>query len=135
MIPCGKRHGVLVAALLVVLALAGCVSTGNLGLVVKSTASPADLLGKAHSYRQLGQVEGQACRYFVLAIIPFGDSTVSAAVDDALQESGGDALVNVSTSSSLYGFVPIYNVFSLTCTTVRGTAIAIGPPSADAAAP
>lgn len=42
--------------------------------------------------------------------------------------SSGDALVNVSTSSSLYGFIPIYNVLSFTCTTVRGTAIAIGPP-------
>jgi hypothetical protein len=40
-----------------------------------------------------------------------------------LASSGGDALVNVSTATSLYGFVPVYNVFSFTCTTVKGTAI------------
>jgi hypothetical protein len=33
--------------------------------------------------------------------------------------------VNVSTSSSLYGFVPIYNILSFTCTTVQGIAIKI----------
>lgn len=124
----GIRDSLFFAALLMVLILPGCVSTGNLGLVVRSMASPADLLTESHSFRQLGPAEGRACRFFVVAIVPFGDSTVSAAVDDALQKSGGDALVNVSTSSSLYGFIPIYNVLSFTCTTVRGTAIAIGPP-------
>jgi len=32
-------------------------------------------------------------------------------------------LLNVSVSSSLYGFIPIYNVFSYTCTNVKGIAI------------
>jgi hypothetical protein len=41
----------------------------------------------------------------------------------ALQESGGDALMNVTTSSSLYGFAPLFNVFSFTCTSIRGTAV------------
>ena len=45
------------------------------------------------------------------------------AIDDALGKSGGDALVNVSVTSSLYGFIPLYNVFSYTCTTVQGIAI------------
>jgi hypothetical protein len=53
---------------------------------------------------------------FVIAVIPFGDSTFSKAVDDALASRGGDALINVTVSSSLYGFVPIYNVYSFTCT-------------------
>jgi hypothetical protein len=65
----------------------------------------------------------------VIALVPFGDSTVSTAVDRALAASGGDALLNVNVSSSLYGFVPIYNVLSFTCTEVKGTAIQfVDPP-------
>ena len=74
-------------------------------------------------YQELGPVEGEACRYFVLAIIPFGRSDFQRAVDDALEKKGGDAIVNVTVASSLYGFIPIYNVFSFTCTTVQGVAI------------
>jgi hypothetical protein len=29
----------------------------------------------------------------------------------------------VSVETSLYGFIPIYNVYSFTCTTVKGIAI------------
>jgi hypothetical protein len=34
-----------------------------------------------------------------------------------------DGLVHVATSTSLYNFFPLYNVYTLTCTTVRGTPI------------
>jgi len=112
-------------AVIVGLGSAACVSTGTLGLVAKSGADPGKLLRDAHSYQDLGPAEGQACRFFLLAIIPFGDSTFSKALDEALKKSGGNALVNVSTSSSLYGFVPIYNILNFTCTTVQGTAIKI----------
>ena len=105
------------------LSLAGCTSMGSLGVITKSSVDPVSVLGKAHSYKELGPAEGQACRYFALAVIPWGDSDIQTAVDRALQPSEGDALVNVSTSTSLYGFVPIYNVFSFTCTTVKGTAV------------
>jgi hypothetical protein len=44
-------------------------------------------------------------------------------VHDALTKVEGDALINVTVSNSLYGFVPIYNVFSYTCTDVNGIAI------------
>jgi hypothetical protein len=81
------------------------------------------MLTKNHPYKELGPAEGQACRYFALAVIPWGNSDIQTAVDRALQPSEGDALVNVSTATSLYGFVPIYNVFSFTCTTVKGTAV------------
>jgi len=111
------------AAILVSLALVGCASTGTLGLVSKPGADPGSVLIHPHSYTGLGPAEGRACRYFLLAIIPFGNSAFSTAVDSALRESGGDALLNVTTTSSLYGFIPIYNVFSFTCTTVQGTAI------------
>ena len=103
--------------------ITGCTSTGTLGIVTKSSANPAALLQLAQEFEELGLTEGKACRHFVLAVAPFGNSNFEAAVNTALEKTGGDALINVSTTSSLYGFIPIYNVYSFTCTTVRGTAI------------
>jgi hypothetical protein len=109
--------------LLILFSVAGCVSVGSLGLVTKSSVDPTSILKTAHSVKDLGPAEGQACRYFIIAVVPWGNSDVQTAVDKALTPSGGDALVNVTTSSSLYGFVPVYNVLSFTCTTVKGTAV------------
>jgi hypothetical protein len=109
--------------LLGLLGLAGCVSVGSLGVITKSSLDPVAMLKTAHSMKDLGPAEGQACRYFIIAVIPWGNSDVQTAVDKALAPTGGDALVNVTTSTSLYGFVPIYNVLSFTCTTVKGTAV------------
>ena len=103
--------------------IAGCSSTGTLGIVTKSSADPGEILKVGKNYQELGPTEGQACRHFVLAIIPWGESDFAEAVDKALEKSGGDALINVSVESSLYGFIPIYNVYSFTCTTVKGVAI------------
>jgi hypothetical protein len=105
------------------LCLAGCSSTGTLGIVTRSAADPASLLKSGRTFQELGPVEGQACRHFVLAIIPWGEADFAKAVEKALVEKGGDALLNVSVETSLYGFVPIYNVYSFTCTTVKGVAI------------
>jgi hypothetical protein len=113
------------AGLLGLLVLTRCTSLGSLGLITKSSADSIALLGKSHSVKDLGPAQGQACRYFALAVIPWGNSDIQTAVDRALEPNGGNALVNVSTSTSLYGFVPIYNVFSFTCTTVKGTAVKI----------
>jgi len=109
--------------LLTCIMLVGCSTTGNLGIVAKSSADPASLLKNSQGYEDLGPAEGQACRHFILAIIPFGQSDMTKAVDKALAATGGDALLNVSAESSLYGFIPIYNVYTFTCTTVKGTAI------------
>jgi hypothetical protein len=103
--------------------LSGCTSVGTLGVVTKSTGDPGAVLRNAQSYKELGPVEGDACRFFLLAAVPWGDATVSHAVDKALAKVGGDALINVTVSSSLYGFIPIYNVFTYTCTDVKGIAI------------
>ena len=103
--------------------LAGCSTAGNLGIVIRSSADPISILKAANKFEELGFVEGKACRHFVLALIPWGNSDFQTAVDDALVQNGGDALVNVTTESSLYGFIPIYNVYSFTCTRVKGTAI------------
>jgi len=114
---------VILVLLLVVLGLTGCSSSGNLGMVVKSTADPGALLTNKTSYREIGPSDGEACRFFLLAVLPFGKADVATAVDEALAKSGGDALLNVSVSSSLYGFIPIYNIFTYTCTNVKGIAI------------
>lgn len=106
-----------------VIIVAGCTSTGSLGIVTRSSADNAERLRSGVKFEELGPVEGSACRHFILAIIPFGDSTFSKAVDDALASRGGDALINVTVSSSLYGFVPIYNVYTFTCTSVNGIAV------------
>jgi hypothetical protein len=109
--------------ILVSVLLTGCTSVGNLGIVTKPSADNAERLKTGVSFEELGPVEGTACRHFMLAVIPFGNSTFSKAVDNALAERGGDALINVTVSSSLYGVVPIYNVYSFTCTTVNGIAV------------
>ncbi len=111
--------------LLTVLIMSGCTSVGTLGLVTKSTGDPGAMLRNAQNYKELGPVQGSACRFFLLGLVPWGDATFSAAVDDALAKSGGDALINVTVSNSLYGFIPIYNVFAYTCTDVKGIAIEV----------
>ena len=105
------------------LSLAGCVSVGNLGLVTKGGLNPISILQTETKFQELGPTKARACRHFLLAVIPWGDSDIQTAVDKALAKSGGDALVNVTASSSLYGFIPYFNVYSITCTTVQGTAI------------
>jgi hypothetical protein len=110
-------------ALLTVAILTGCTSVGTLGIVTKSTGDPGAMLRNAQPYKELGPVEGGACRFFLLGLVPWGNATLSTAVDNALSIVGGDALINVTVSNSLYGFVPIYNVFAYTCTDVNGIAI------------
>ena len=114
---------IILGLLLLFVLASGCTSTGTLGIVTKSSANPAALLQSAQGFEELGLTEGRGCRHFILAIIPFGNSSFENAVNKALQRTGGDALINVSTTTSLYGFIPLYNVYSFTCTTVKGTAI------------
>ena len=117
-------------SLLVVMltALAACSSVSQVGLMVAPTADPASIIKETRSFTSLGPAEATACRFFVLAIIPFGNSTAGRAMQKALSESGGDAIINAIVTTSLYGFVPIYNVLSFTCTTVRGVAIKFDRP-------
>ena len=111
------------------LLMAGCSSTGNLGLISKSAADPGSLVTSGRNYKEIGPANGQACRYILVGIIPWGDSTASAAIADALGKTGGDALLNVSVTSNLYSLIPIYNVFCWTCTSVEGISIKYEAPS------
>jgi len=117
--------GVIRNALVVALAAAavGCASTSNHAILAASTSRASELLEDSVSFRELGAVSGRSCRFFVLAIIPFGNSTPGAAIDKALEGTDADAILNASVTSSLYGFVPIYNILSFTCTTVQGVAV------------
>jgi hypothetical protein len=130
-----------VIPVLVAIMVSACTSVGNLGIVTRPTVDGGALLKSGRSFQELGFVEGSACRHFILAIIPFGDSAFSTAVEEALGSKGGDALINVTVTSSLYGFIPIYNVYSFTCTTVKGIAVKFqsvqpkGPESLDPVLP
>ncbi len=106
-----------------VLYVAGCSTTGNLGIVTKNMADSASLLRSGRAFEDLGPSEAQACRYFLLGVIPWGASDTETALNKALTGKGGDALLNVSVTTSLYGLFPIYNVFSWSCTTIKGVAV------------
>ena len=105
--------------------LSACTSVGQVGLMTRPTSDAGAIVREARNYREIGPAEGRSCRYFVLGVIPFGDSTAVDALDDALQATGGNALLNATIETSLYGFIPIYNIVSFTCTTVRGIAISV----------
>jgi len=115
--------------------VAGCSSMGTLGLVTKTGVDPVSILKNGQPYTEVGPVKGTSCRFFLLAVVPWGNGTMSDAVEDALKESGGDAIINVSVQNSQYGFIPIYNIFTWECTDVMGTAIKFvkGPPASPAA--
>ncbi len=103
--------------------LAGCTSVGQVGMMTPPTANVGAIINEARTYTEIGPVEGEACRYFALGVVPWGDSTSTKAMENALAGTGGDAIINASVETSLYGFIPIYNAFAYTCTTVRGIAI------------
>lgn len=113
----------ILSVVLLAASLAACTSVGQVGMMTTPAGDVGSIIREARPYRELGPVEGQACRNFVLGVVPWGDSTASKAMENALAQVGGDAIINVSVETSLYGFVPIYNLFANTCTTVRGIAI------------
>lgn len=104
------------------IAIQGCTSVGSLGMIVRSSANPTEK-AKSKTFKELGIVKGKACRTLILGAFPVGNADVSRAADKAMEKSNADALINVATSNSLYGFIPIYNVVAVTCTCVKGTAI------------
>src|SRR5207245_6359791 len=114
-----KIIGSLTGLFVVIFVLTGCTSVGNLGIVTKPSADAASLLKSGRVYKELGPAEGEACRHFLLAIIPWGDSSFSTAVNNALAEKGGEALVKVRVSGSLCGLMQIYHVCWYACADVH----------------
>lgn len=123
-----RQQSLLATFAIVTMALfaTGCTSVGNVGLMVRSAANPLEV-ARAGSFRELGYVQATDCRYLIIGVLPLGNADPGHVLDKALASSGADALLNVSTSNSHYGFVPIYNVFSITCTSLSGTAIKFEP--------
>jgi len=111
------------ALLLLILALASCTTVGSFGAIMKSSADPGKRFRVSSDYKELGPVKGNSCRYFLLGVLPFGDANPEEASNEALASVDGDAILNATVETSLYGFIPIYNILGFTCTTVKGTAI------------
>ena len=105
------------------LSLAACASTSQHGLIANPSSNAAGLLNETVTFREIGPVEGQACRYFIIAVVPIGNSSLGNAIENALAGTEADAILSASVTTSLYGFFPIYNILSFTCTTVQGVAV------------
>lgn len=111
-------------ALLLLTGLFGCSQKGTLGMIAKDSGNVQNLLSRGQAYEEHGLVKGSACHYHLL-LIPFGRSDISAALDDALAESGSDALIGGTTGKWYAGLpLPLFrSLFDVTCTTVAGIAI------------
>ena len=110
-----------------ILLLSGCTSTGNLG-ILSNSETEADLgPHDPHTFHRVGtEITGKACRHFILGVLPIGSSDIESALKNALSqhpELKADGMVHISVQSTLYGFFPIYNVYTVTCTTIRGVPI------------
>jgi len=107
--------------------LSACTSTGSLGLISNSETETDLGPHDSHRFHRVGtEIKGTACRHFILGIIPWGDSDVETALRHALNAHPSlkaDGLVHVTTQTSLYGFLPLYDIYTLTCTTVKGIPI------------
>jgi len=121
------RSFLLLASLFSMILLSSCTSTGSLGLLTNSETESDLGPHDSHRFHRVGtEITGTACRHFILGIIPWGDSDVETALRHALQAHpslNADGLVHVTTETSLYGFLPLYDVYTLTCTTVKGIPI------------
>ena len=111
-------------AFLLFTGLLGCSTEGKLGMITTSSANVPNLLHLGQAYEERGSVKGRACHYHVL-LISFGNSDISVALDNALSDTGSDALIHATTSKWYAGLpLPVIgSPFDLSCTTVTGTAI------------
>ncbi len=117
-----KRSSILLAAVFV---LGGCATHGSVGLITKKASNNAAVITSKRTVTDLGPAKARTCRHFLLGVIHWGCADIECAVDKALKGTGGNALINVAVSNTLYSFIPIYNVLGFTCTEVNGTAIKI----------
>jgi hypothetical protein len=108
--------------LLTICLLMGCgVTEGKLGMITTSSANVFSLLHQGQPYEDRGYAKGSACHYHVL-LIPFGNSDISVALDDALSDTDADAIIHVTTTKWVGG-IPLPWLFEMACSTVTGTAI------------
>ena len=106
-----------VLSFITLFALAGCETTGQLGLVTRSSVDPESLLKSGKAYRELGPVWGKVCSYRTAA------DNFAKVVEDALAQVDADALINVTTSTHRYPYLALRDKGMDSCTRVQGTAI------------
>lgn len=106
-----------VLSFITLFALAGCETTGQLGLVTRSSVDPESLLKSGKAYRELGPVWGKVCSYRTAA------DNFAKVVEDALAQVDADALINVTTSTHRYPYLALRDKVMDSCTRVQGTAI------------
>jgi len=82
---------------------------------------------RSRSLRDRGPAETTSCRYLIIGVLTLGNADPGYVLEKALATKWADALLNVSTLNSRCGLAPIYNVFSITCTCLTGTAIKFEP--------
>jgi hypothetical protein len=101
--------------------LAGC---GH----ISGGVAPSNVPLAPNSYRELGEVRGTDCVYYLLSFIPLsaGNQTKKALSDALKQVPGTTALINVTADTYGYDFI----LLSMKCIQVEG--IAVGPKLAEA---
>ena len=95
------------------LSFAGCSTTP---VCLTSAITPLD--GKTIDVN-LGKTKGSDTAYSVLGLFMIGRPDIGTAVNDALNSSGGDTLINVHCYESYYYFI----LFSANTVVVQGDAV------------
>lgn len=98
-----------------------CLLLSSCGHITGGVAPSTEPLAPG-SYRELGQVKGQDCVYYLLGIIPLsdGNETKDAVADALTKAPGATALVKVSSDTYTQHFILIARA----CTQVYGVAVA-----------
>ena len=93
--------------------LCGCTWTVPHQIATSNTPLPS-------SYKVLGPASGKACETHLFNLFNIGGSArLQAAIDDALNKSGGDAMIEITTD-----YTVCYNLlYTQNCTLVNGLAI------------
>ena len=111
-----RAVSIVVCALLLVLFASGCTRTPG-GI------APSNIPLAPGGYTEIGPVEASDCKINLLGLIPIsGSNYIEDAKRSALQqESGADALVNISVDFSFKYFI----LWSQACTEVQATAVRV----------
>jgi hypothetical protein len=99
-----------------------CLLVSSCGHITGGVAPSTEPLAPG-SYRELGQVKGQDCVYYLLGFIPLsdGNETKDAVADALLKAPGASALVKVSSDT----YTQNYILIARACTQVYGVAVAL----------
>jgi|SRR6185369_5906880 len=90
---------------------------------ISGGVAPSNIPLTPGAYKELGEVQGTDCVYYLLGLIPLrgGNQTKDALKDALLQTPSTYALVNVTADT----FSQYFFVVSRICTQVHGTAVAL----------